>query len=263
MDDQASSPDTSAFPAETVTWLAGNGGRTVLTIGGPALEAALREPGNDVRRVAADELLPLPAADHTVDVVVVADELPADLMEVARVLRPGGHLALVVSDRDRRIPWARKLDAAIGAEVRDAPAASLVSSSLFGFVDETTQRSWQVVNRESLAALLPTLPALAGLAPADRAERVAAALALYDDYGRGVDGMQLPWVLRCYRATVVENAYLPPRPRRDPAATEESVAEADESLPDTPAAATPPDTEVFTFSADEFDDTGMLLIDFR
>lgn len=262
MDDQASSPDTSAFPAETVTWLAGNGGRTVLAIGGPALEAALREPGNDVRRVAADEL-PLPVADHTVDVVVAADELPPDLMEVARVLRPGGHLALVVSDRDRRIPWARKLDAAIGAEVRDEPAAGLVSSPLFGFVDETTQRSWQVVNRESLAALLPMLPALAGLDPADRAERVAAALALYDDYGRGVDGMQLPWLLRCYRATVVENAYLPPRPRQDPTGAEARAEEADEYQPDRPTAATSPDTEEFTFSADEFDDTGMLLIDFR
>ncbi|MDP3968413.1 MAG: hypothetical protein Q8Q02_09030, partial [Nocardioides sp.] len=211
MDEMASSPDTSALPAETVTWLAGTGGRTILALGGSALAAVLTRHGNDVR-LAAPDASPLPVADHTVDVVVAADELPTDLLEVARVLRPGGHLALVVGDRDHRIPWARKLDAAIGAEVADDPAAELVASPLFGFVDHTTQRSWQVVNRDSLAALLPTLPALRGLDPAERDERIDAALALYDDYGRGIDGMQLPWVLRLYRASVVENAYLPPRP---------------------------------------------------
>jgi hypothetical protein len=40
---------------------------------------------------------------------------------------------------------------------------------------------------------------------------VAAALALYADYGRGADGMQMPWVARCFRATVVEEAWQAPR----------------------------------------------------
>ena len=40
-------------------------------------------------------------------------------------------------------------------------------------------------------------------------------LAFYDDYGRGMDGMQLPYVASCFRATVVE----PPRPAADEAAS--------------------------------------------
>ena len=33
----------------------------------------------------------------------------------------------------------------------------------------------------------------------------------YDDYGRGADGMQLPWMSRCFKATVVESAWAAPR----------------------------------------------------
>ena len=29
-------------------------------------------------------------------------------------------------------------------------------------------------------------------------------VALYDEYGRGMDGMQLPYVARCFRATVLD-----------------------------------------------------------
>ncbi len=35
-------------------------------------------------------------------------------------------------------------------------------------------------------------------------------MALYADYGRGNDGMQMPWVARCFKATVVERAWQVP-----------------------------------------------------
>jgi hypothetical protein len=41
-----------------------------------------------------------------------------------------------------------------------------------------------------------------------RAAKLAEVLAFYDDYGRGMDGMLLPYVTRCFRAVVVD------RPRR-------------------------------------------------
>ena len=37
-----------------------------------------------------------------------------------------------------------------------------------------------------------------------RAAKLAEVLAFYDDYGRGMDGMQLPYVTRCFRATVLD-----------------------------------------------------------
>ena len=59
---------------------------------------------------------------------------------------------------------------------------------------------------------------------------------MYDGYGRGQDGMRLPYVTRCYR-TVVQ--------RQDPE---------DEAPPDADAEAPPPA---------EPEDPGTLLIDFR
>ena len=38
----------------------------------------------------------------------------------------------------------------------------------------------------------------------EREERLAAILAFYDDYGRGMDGMQLPYVVECFRAVVID-----------------------------------------------------------
>ena len=66
---------------------------------------------------------------------------------------------------------------------------------------------------------------------------VAGLLALYDDYGRGMDGMQVPYVTRCYRAVVTD---------RDEQATSSS---------DEPSHGGP--------VVSDGTDTDMLLIDFR
>lgn len=42
------------------------------------------------------------------------------------------------------------------------------------------------------------------LGPEERAARLAEVGVLYDEYGRGMDGMQLPNVTRCFRAKVID-----------------------------------------------------------
>ena len=37
-----------------------------------------------------------------------------------------------------------------------------------------------------------------------RAAKLAEVLAFYDDFGRGMDGMQLPYVTRCFRVAVAD-----------------------------------------------------------
>ena len=69
-----------------------------------------------------------------------------------------------------------------------------------------------------------------------RAAKLEELLAFYDDYGRGMDGMQLPYLTRCFRARVIKS-----RP-------EEPGGEAESEAP-----AEPPTD----------DDSGTLLIDFR
>lgn len=205
-------PESSPYPADAVIWLAGDpavdGARTVLVLGDPApdadLVAALADLGHDVRTSDGATTLP----DDAVDVVVAAHALPADLEEAARVLRPGGHVAFAVPGRDPRIPWARKLDRALGVETPTGPAAfeqhagALVAHAGFGVVEEHTARSWQQVDRARLLALGARFPEVAALDDDERERRLAAAAELYDGYGRGHDGMQLPWLTRCYRAPV-------------------------------------------------------------
>ena len=69
-----------------------------------------------------------------------------------------------------------------------------------------------------------------------REGRLARVLAFYDDYGRGMDGMQIPYVTRCYRAVVVDRDDTGPGP--------------DDQEPDGPVVS-------------DGTDTDMLLIDFR
>jgi SAM-dependent methyltransferase len=208
MDTPLAPQDRPAFPEEAAAWLVGATPRTVVSLGSPEVTAALAAAGHEVL---APEGLParLPYPDRSVDVVVASRGLPDDLDDVARVLRPGGHLALVWNDRDQRIPWARKLDRCLGTDVAgEEPAAALVLSPHFGFVGEHTWRWWEPVNHESLEALARA--ELAGIDAEERDRRVAAALALYADYGRGADGMQMPWVSRCFKATVVERPWQAP-----------------------------------------------------
>jgi hypothetical protein len=70
-----------------------------------------------------------------------------------------------------------------------------------------------------------------------RAAKLAEVLAFYDEFGRGMDGMQLPYVTRCFRADALD------RPRA--ASADGGAARSEEEPP-----------------ADGPDDH-MLLIDFR
>ena len=66
-------------------------------------------------------------------------------------------------------------------------------SSLFGFVEEATFPHWQEINRETVLDLALSLSNVASLDDDARAAKLDEVLAFYDDYGRGMDGMQLPY----------------------------------------------------------------------
>lgn len=66
----------------------------------------------------------LPFDDGSIDVVTVAQafhwfDAPVALAEIARVLRPGGRLALVFNERDVREPWVAELSRLIRWDERE------------------------------------------------------------------------------------------------------------------------------------------------
>ena len=257
------------YPAQVGPWLTGGPGRTVLELGAGTgkLTALLMQHGHDVHATDPDPAMlevlsaalpgvrtsvagaeDLPVAGRSVDVVVCAQsfhwfDLERALPEIARVLKPGGHLALVWNQTYQKIPWVRRLGAIIGQDQVADPAEPLRDSGLFGPVEETELRHWQDVNRSSVVDLAASHSGVSTLEPEAREAKLAEVAAFYDDYGRGMDGMQLPYVARCFRAPVIDDGRA-----EDPGPGTTSAADgASQGGP----------------SVSDGSDTDMLLIDFR
>ena len=256
------------YPREAAAWLTADEPVTVLELGAGTgkLTGQLVALGHDVHATDPDaamlaklsDRLPevrtsqasaeeIPAGDRSYDVVVCAQAFhwfdhARALPEIARVLKPGGHLSLVWNQRDERVPWVRKLGAIIGTQdqLRE-PAAVLDASSLFDEVEEAEFRFRQQVDQHSIKDLVLSRSNIVTLSPDERETRLAAVSALYADYGRGMDGMQLPYAARCFRSRVLD------RPASYSGTTETS------SVPE----------ETQPMRTSDGSETDMLLIDFR
>ncbi|MGO4690969.1 class I SAM-dependent methyltransferase [Glaciibacter sp. 2TAF33] len=133
------------YPGETVSWLLG-GAVDVLDLGagtGKLTAELVRrgatvtavDPSDDMLRVLRSRLPQvttlrgsaeqIPLADASVDLVTVAQawhwvDAEAASAEVARVLRPGGRLALVWNSRDESVGWVDELSAAMHQGLHEA-----------------------------------------------------------------------------------------------------------------------------------------------
>lgn len=208
MDPLSTRTRTSPFPPDAAAWLAGQSGRTVVLAGAPRAHGPLAEAlaalGYDVRS-SVDGTMSLP--DRSVDAIVAIDTAP-DLEVAARVLRPGGQVSVLVQEHDARIPWVRKLRAALRLTATTPdPTALLADSTYFGHCSSETFKHWEVVTRDSLVEVVHALPEVARRGQSEVQQAVAAAQELYDDYGRGPDGMQLPWISHCHRVPVLSEAW--------------------------------------------------------
>jgi SAM-dependent methyltransferase len=219
------------YPEEAVRWLAGDEPRDVVDLGAGTgkLTRALVALGHRVTAIeplpemlellpenapgafailGTAEIIPLP--DAHADVLTCAQSFhwfdrSLALPEIARVLRPGGSLALVWNTRDDREPWVARLSAIIGEErVRedDVLPAAIDESSLFGPVERREFQFEQPLDRETMLDLVLSRSYCAKLAPAERAPILDAVGTLYDEVA-GAGGVRLPYVTECYRAAKV------------------------------------------------------------
>lgn len=264
--------------------LAATGHQVIATDPSPEMLGYLkvRVPGVEAMVATAEHL---PVESGSADVVVVAQAFhwfatAEALAEIGRVLRPGGTLGLVWNVRDTGIPWVRKLGAIIEhLERRTETVEVLRDCAYFDEVAEREYRFWQHLRRDELFDLVRSRSNVATLSEHERADIISRVGALYDDYGRGPDGMKLPYLTRCYKATLVRNPPAPilheqPDPvleQPDPVLEQTDASPSNaphhgDRAPHDPEATAPLDRSALPqaqVSPTGPEDTGTLLIDFR
>ncbi len=221
---ERSRPD---YPEDAVRWLVGEEPCDVVDLGAGTgkLTRSLVALGH---RVTAVEPLPemiahlrvavpkaiavegeaeaIPLADGSADVVAVAQafhwfDQPAALRECARVLRPGGRVALVWNVRDESEAWVAELsDAMVGRTGVDHAAGAIAMSGLFEPEQHVTLGPhFQEVDRSTLRELVLSRSFCAALSEEERApifERVDGLFAAHERNGI----VRLTYLAECFRA---------------------------------------------------------------
>jgi SAM-dependent methyltransferase len=216
------------YPDEAVSWLVGDAPATVLELGAGTgkltrsisalghrviatdpdeeMLTLLREAVPDAMAIASTaEEIPLPAS--SVDVVVAGQafhwfDAERSWPEIARVLRPGGALALVWNSGDIRVPWVRKVLSLIESEREKDGWDPFGDSTVFELTEQIAVKHWQAFLRETLLGFVGSSSKAATAPRAEREQILATVDALYESYGRGPDGLLMPWIANCYRGKV-------------------------------------------------------------
>ncbi|MFW6691077.1 class I SAM-dependent methyltransferase [Streptomyces sp. MAR4 CNX-425] len=212
------------YPPEAVAWLVPAGARTVVDVGAGTgkLTRALAAPGREVvavepsagmreqfarvlpgTRVLAGTAEAVPLPDASADTVVSAQAWhwvdPARAVpEAARVLRPGGRLALVWNSRDESVPWVAELGRIL-REYAAAPAEDRQTDRVgapFGPVERRDFRWRHPVSAAEIADMVASRSYVITLAPAVRARLLDRVRALLAAERPG----EMPYVTECHRA---------------------------------------------------------------
>jgi SAM-dependent methyltransferase len=222
------------YPPSAVDWLLPRRARTVLDLGAGTgkltrslaelgLEVIAVEPSRAMReqlaaavptaRVlgGAAEKIPLP--DASVDAVVVAHawhwfDAARAVPEIARVLAPGGTLALAWNLRDEAEPWVATLGAIMHRHAAQVIDSSPEIGAPFGPPERVDVRWRQRVTRQEVIDLVASRSYVISMLEPERARLLGEVAELLDGQPglSGDDEIELPYVTRCTRVRLGEPA---------------------------------------------------------
>ena len=169
----------------------------------------------DTRLHVAGQVESLPFLSCYFDVVTAAATLHRfapglALTEIARVLRPGGRLAVAYNTRDDTVPWVRRLSDILQQADPNAMRGDygvhsmdqVADSPYFLRLERRNFRNWVPITRPQLLAMVERRPAIQALEPWRREGLLAEVAQLYDSSARAPDPLLLPFQASCWRADV-------------------------------------------------------------
>jgi SAM-dependent methyltransferase len=224
------------YPVAAAAWMVGERRARVLDLGSGrgGFAAMLHDAGHEVfgldrevdvvaslaerlgtRLHVVGQVESLPYLSCHFDVVTAAQTLHRfapglALTEIARVLRPGGHLAVAFNTRDDTVPWVRRLTAllrdadpqAMGGDFGLEAVEALTDSPYFTALERRNFRNWVPITRGGLLTMVERQPWAASLTEERRARLLADVGELYDTSARPPEPLLLPFQSACWRAEV-------------------------------------------------------------
>jgi SAM-dependent methyltransferase len=224
------------YPEAAPGWLVGETPQRVLDLGSGrgGFAAMLNDAGHEVfcldrsvdvvaglpqrlgtRRHVVGQVESLPYLSCHFDVVTASETLHRfapglALTEIARVLKPGGHLAVVYNTRDDTVPWVKRLAAlmqqadpeSMRGDFGERSLDAVADSPYFRTLERRNFRNWVPITRAGLVLMVQRRPAVAGLERDARTQLLAEVGALYDTSARIPDPLLLPFQTSCWRAQV-------------------------------------------------------------
>jgi SAM-dependent methyltransferase len=157
----------------------------------------------------------LPFLSCHFDVVTAAQTLHhfaagLPLSEIARVLKPGGQLAIAYNTRDDTVPWIRRLIAlmreadpeSMRGDYGEDSVEKVAESPYFGLFERRNFRNWMPITRDGLISMVERRPAVGQLNPTARDRLLREVGGLYDSSARRPDPLMLPFQTSCWRVEV-------------------------------------------------------------
>lgn len=190
-------------------------GHEVFCIDRSAEAMALLSERHGSRLSVAGQVEALPFLACNFDVVTASQTLHRfapglALSEIARVLKPSGHLAVAYNSRDDTVPWVKRLVAllqqadpdSLATDVGPQAVRAVSDSPFFGDVERKAFRNWVPTTRAGLVAMVERRPSTAKLEPDVREGLLRAVGELYDSSARAPEPLLLPIQATCWRAPV-------------------------------------------------------------
>lgn len=224
------------YPPAAVEWMVSGQDRSVLDVGSDtgAFAAMIAAAGHRVhcvdpdtakvwqvaqrlgtQRHAVGKAEALPFDSCRFDVVTVQESIARfapglAMAEFARVLKPGGHLAVVFNSRDDTVPWVKRLAARMQ---QDDPTAmqgeygvetinELEQSPYFFDMQSKNFRNWIPIDRPGLLAMVQNRSTVSTLDEAARQSLIDDVGAIYDNTARAPEPLMLPFQASCWTARV-------------------------------------------------------------